>query len=329
MIVVTGGAGFIGSAIIWALNLKSYDDILVVDSLGTSEKWRNLVNLRFYDFVHKDDFIPLLESNKFKKIEGIIHMGACTNTREKDCDYLLRNNYEYTKSLAHWSIKKGVRFVYASSAATYGDGKLGFSDDHDLIPRLRPLNMYGYSKQLFDLYALRNGFLDKIAGLKFFNVFGPNEYHKGDMRSVVHKAFEEIRDTGKVRLFKSHRPDYKDGWQLRDFLYIKDAVKMTLFVYEHPNLNGIFNVGTGKARSFYDLVNAVFKSMGKKTNIEYIDMPEDIREKYQYFTQAELKKLRDAGYQEKCSELEDAIDDYVRNYLLTDDPFLKVGTPQK
>lgn len=325
MIVVTGGAGFIGSAIIWALNRESHTEIIVVDALRTSEKWKNLVNLSFSDLIHKDDFLPLLESDKFRgKIEGIIHMGACTDTEEKDADYLFRNNYEYTKHLVLWALKNNVRFVYASSAATYGDGEMGFSDDHTLIPRLRPLNMYGYSKQLFDLYALRKGFLDVIAGLKYFNVFGPNEYHKGEMRSVVHKAFEQIEATGKVRLFKSYKPEFKDGWQLRDFLYVKDAVKMTLFVYKNPDINGIFNAGTGKARSFYDLVQAVFKAMGRETKIEYIDMPPDLRGKYQYFTQADLTKIRDSGYKEEITPLEEAIGDYVRNYLLTKDPYLKL-----
>jgi ADP-L-glycero-D-manno-heptose 6-epimerase len=322
MIVVTGGAGFIGSAIIWELNRRGFDDILVVDTLGTGEKWKNLRHLRFSDFIDKDRFIDELEKDSFGKIEGIIHMGACTDTKEKDADFLLKNNYEYTKRLAIWAVKKGVRFLYASSAATYGDGSEGFSDDHSLLPKLRPLNMYGYSKHLFDLWALRNGYLEKIAGVKYFNVFGPNEYHKGDMRSVVHKAYEQIVETGKVRLFKSHRPDYRDGWQMRDFLYVKDAVKMTLFLYERHDLNGIFNVGRGEARSFYELVSAVFRAMGKEVNIEYIDMPQELREKYQYFTEADLSKLKGAGYGD-ITPLEDAIEDYVKNYLLTDDPYLK------
>lgn len=323
MIVITGGAGFIGSALVWGFNQRGYDDILIVDELGCDEKWKNLVNLKFADFVHKDEFIPRLEKGKFSgKIDGILHMGACSSTTEQDADFLLRNNFEYTRQLALWAVEKGKRFVYASSAATYGDGTQGFSDEHSLLPRLKPLNMYAYSKHLFDLWALRNGLLNKIAGIKYFNVFGPNEYHKGDMRSVVHKAFEQIQATGKVRLFKSHIPEYKDGWQLRDFLYIKDAVDMTLFIFEQTDARGIFNVGTGKARSFYDLVVAVFNAMGKEPVIEYFDMPPAIREKYQYFTQAEITKLQNLGYKREATSLEDAISDYVKNYLLTDDPYL-------
>ncbi|MCD6417446.1 ADP-glyceromanno-heptose 6-epimerase [bacterium] len=323
MIVITGAAGFIGSALVWGFNRKNFDDIIIVDDLQQDERWKNLVNLSFYDFIHKDEFLSYLEGGTLNdSIEGIIHMGACSDTTEKDADYLLRNNYEYTKYLALWSIENNKRFVYASSAATYGDGSLGFSDSHDMIEKLRPLNMYGYSKQIFDRWALNNGFLEKIAGLKYFNVFGPNEYHKGDMRSVVHKAFEQIIETGRVRLFKSHRPDYEDGWQMRDFIYVKDAVDITIWLYEHTDKNGIFNVGTGKARSFFDLTSAVFNALGRKTNIEYIDIPENIREKYQYFTQAEMKKLHKAGYRKKATSLEDAIEDYVKNYLLTGNIFL-------
>ena len=323
MIVITGAAGFIGSALVWGFNRKNFDDIIIVDDLQQDERWKNLVNLSFYDFIHKDEFLSYLEGGTLNdSIEGIIHMGACSDTTEKDADYLLRNNYEYTKYLALWSIENNKRFVYASSAATYGDGRLGFSDSHDMIEKLRPLNMYGYSKQIFDRWALNNGFLEKIAGLKYFNVFGPNEYHKGDMRSVVHKAFEQIIETGRVRLFKSHRPDYEDGWQMRDFIYVKDAVDITIWLYEHADKNGIFNIGTGKARSFFDLTSAVFNALGRKTNIEYIDIPENIREKYQYFTQAEMKKLHKAGYRKKATSLEDAIEDYVKNYLLTGNIFL-------
>lgn len=323
MIIITGGAGFIGSALVWELNNRKYDDILVVDELGTSEKWKNLVNLRFNDFVHKDEFISKLEVGKFENfIDGIIHMGACSSTTEKNADFLFHNNYEYTKSLAAWCIANNKRFVYASSAATYGDGSKGFSDDEEKLPTLRPLNMYGYSKQLMDLWTLRNGLLDKIAGVKFFNVFGPNEYHKDDMRSVIHKAYGQILQTGKVRLFKSYKPEYEDGGQLRDFVYVKDAVAMVLFIYNNPHANGIFNIGTGKARSFYDLVTATFNAMEKKPNIEYIDMQESLRDKYQYFTQADIKKIRKNGYKKDTYTLEQAIMDYVRNYLMKDNPYL-------
>jgi ADP-L-glycero-D-manno-heptose 6-epimerase len=228
------------------------------------------------------------------------------------------NNFEYTKQLAQWSADENIRFIYASSAATYGDGSQGFCDDEDKLKMLKPLNPYGYSKQLFDLWAKRNGLLGKIVGLKYFNVFGPNEYHKADMRSFVLKAFEQINTAGKVRLFKSHRPDYKDGEQLRDFLYVKDAVDMTLFFYDNPHIGGLFNIGTGQARSWNDLVKAVFAAMGKKPNIEYIDMPESIRNQYQYFTQADIAKLRSIGYKTTAPPLEDAIKDYVQNYLQKD-----------
>ena len=322
--IITGGAGFIGSATVWALNRRGEDKIIVVDHLRTGEKWRNLVNLRFYDFVHRDDFIPLIEAGKISDAAGIIHLGACTDTTERDADYLLRNNYEYSKKLALWAVSKGIRFVYASSAATYGDGSLGFSDDHRLLPRLRPINMYGYSKHLFDLWALRTGILDRIAGVKYFNVFGPNEYHKGEMRSVVHKAFEQIRETGRVRLFKSYRPDIPDGEQKRDFVYVKDAVDLTLFLYDHPEINGIFNCGTGRARTFLDLVRAVFDAMGIPPKIEFVDMPPQLRDKYQYFTQADMTKIRRAGYTREFTPLEKAVADYVKNYLLSPDPYLKL-----
>ncbi len=323
MIAITGSAGFIGSALIWGLNLSGFDDILVVDDLQSDERWKNLVNLRYADFVHKNDFLEKLERGDFgDTIDGILHMGACSNTTERDANFLLKNNFEYTKRLAIWCVLHKKRFVYASSGATYGDGSLGFSDAHELIPYLKPLNMYGYSKQMFDCWALKNRFLDKIAGLKYMNVFGPNEYHKGDMRSVVHKAFEQIKTTGKVRLFKSYNPAYKDGWQMRDFIYVKDAVDMTLFIYANESINGIYNIGMGKARSFFDLASAVFAAMGKETNIEYIEMPETIRGKYQYFTQAEMSKLQRFKSGEAKWSLESGIFDYVKNYLLSEDPYL-------
>lgn len=321
MIVVTGGAGFIGSALIWGLNRHGFDDIVIVDSLGEDEKQKNLANLKFADFVDKDDFVEGL--NQFKKVEGIIHMGACSSTTESNTDFLMQNNYEYTKRLALWALANSKRFVYASSAATYGDGSRGFSDDHKLLTEFKPLNAYAHSKQLFDLWAWREGLLDKIAGLKYFNVFGPNEYHKDEMRSVVCKTFEQIKATGKMKLFKSHHPDYKDGWQLRDFIYIKDAVEMTLYIYEKHETNGIFNVGTGKARSFFDLTKTVFRATGRKPQIEYIDMPETIRDKYQYFTQARMEKLHKAGGKGSLHSLEEAVTDYVQNYLMADDSYLK------
>jgi len=316
MIVVTGGAGFIGSALIAKLNKRRITDILVVDELGTDNKWKNLLNLSFADYVEKDDFLEMVVENKLSApIEAVFHMGACTSTTETNASYLIKNNYEYTKLLAQWAVKAGIRFIYASSAATYGDGSAGFSDDEEKIHNLRPLNMYGYSKQLFDLWARRTGLLKKITGLKYFNVFGPNEYHKADMRSFVLKAFEQIVAAGKVKLFKSHKPRYEDGQQLRDFIYVKDAVDMTLFFLDNPGIGGLFNIGTGIARTWNDLVTAVFAAMSKKPVFEYVDIPESIRNQYQYFTQADITKLKNAGYSKKINSLEDAITDYVQNYL--------------
>jgi ADP-L-glycero-D-manno-heptose 6-epimerase len=317
MIVVTGGAGFIGSAIVWKLNQQGQNKIIIVDELGKDEKWKNLVPLKFEAFIHKDDFISMIIDRDVPfEISAIIHMGANSSTTEKDADHLFSNNYLYTQELAKYCFEKNIRFIYASSAATYGDGSLGFDDDENKLETLRPLNMYGYSKQLFDLWAKKNDAFDKIVGLKYFNVYGPNEYHKGDMRSVVHKAFEQIRDTGKVRLFKSLNQKYKDGEQLRDFIYVKDAVEMTLFFLDKPNTNGLFNLGTGKSRTWNDLVIAIFKALKKPLNIEYIELPEHLREKYQYFTEANIDKIKKAGYTVPISSLEDGVADYVKNYLL-------------
>jgi ADP-L-glycero-D-manno-heptose 6-epimerase len=319
MIIVTGGAGFIGSALIAELNRRQISDILVVDELGADQKWKNLRNLSFADYVEKDDFLDMVIEDKLDSpIDVVFHLGACSDTTETNASYLVKNNYEYSKLLAQWATDADIRFIYASSAATYGDGSAGFSDDEEKIEALRPLNMYGYSKHLFDMWARRAGLLSKIVGLKYFNVFGPNEYHKGDMMSFVVKAFEQIKTTGKVRLFKSYRPEYADGEQVRDFLYVKDAVNMTLFFFDNPYINGIFNIGTGETRTWNDLVIAVFVGMGRKPNIEYIEMPASIRNQYQYFTQADLSKLRRAGYSKQITPLEDAIKDYVQNYLEKD-----------
>ncbi|MBT8386713.1 MAG: ADP-glyceromanno-heptose 6-epimerase [Ignavibacteria bacterium] len=323
MIIVTGGAGFIGSAIVWRLNELGEENILIVDELGSDEKWKNLVGLKFKDFINKYDFIEEVIENGLVDYgaNSIIHMGANSSTTEKDADLLLTNNYEYTKAIAEYSLENNVRFIYASSAATYGNGSIGFDDELTKCEKLSPLNMYGYSKQLFDLWAMKSGAFEKIVGLKYFNVYGPNEYHKGDMRSVVHKSFEQVRDTGKVKLFKSLDKDYKDGEQKRDFIYVKDAVNMTLHFLEHPDKNDLYNVGSGKARTWNDLVTALFNAMNKPVNIEYIDLPDHLADKYQYFTEANTGKLKSADYNAPVSSLEDGVNDYVKNYLLGK-PFL-------
>jgi ADP-L-glycero-D-manno-heptose 6-epimerase len=319
MIIVTGGAGFIGSAIVWRLNQLGKNRILIVDELGMDDKWKNLVGLDYDDFANKHDFIDDIINDSINyNIEAIIHMGANSSTTEKDADHLIWNNYEYTKQLALFCLRKGIRFIYASSAATYGDGSNGFKDNDGESLKLSPLNMYGYSKNLFDSYAFKQNMFDKIVGIKFFNVYGPNEYHKGDMRSVVHKAYEQVRDAGTVKLFKSMNPNYKDGEQLRDFVYVKDAVDMTLFFLENKSAAGLFNVGSGTARTWNDLVTALFDAVGKPVRIEYIEMPTHLIEKYQYFTEADLYKIKKAGYSKSLFSLEEGVTDYVKNYLLLD-----------
>lgn len=323
MIIVTGGAGLIGSAIVQHLNRLGREDILIVDHLGHTDKWRNLAALRFLDYMEKDAFEQLLDSNTLTNrlpgdstLDAVFHLGACSATTEPDATYLIRNNFEYTRKLALAALADDARFVYASSAATYGDGEYGFVDDDSRIAQLRPMNMYGYSKQLFDLWAQRSGILDKIVGIKYFNVYGPNEQHKGDMRSLVLKAYEQIGATGTLRLFKSYRPEYGDGEQLRDFIYVKDAAAMTVHFLANRDANGIFNVGGGTTVSWNRLARAVFTAMGKPVNIEYIDMPESIRNTYQYLTCAETAKIHAAGYDKEVTSVEDAVADYVRNYLV-------------
>ena len=315
LIIITGAAGFIGSALAWRLNQSGRKNLLLVDGLDSSSKWKNLVPLAFRDYMDKADFLDAIRSGRLddRDVEAVLHMGACSSTTEMDTGFLTRNNFEYSKTLAEWCLgrPKPVRFIYASSAATYGDGKQGYRDDHVLLPALRPLNPYGYSKHIFDLWNLERGHLDRVVGLKYFNVYGPNEYHKDDMRSLAVKAFEQIRDTGRVRLFKSHRPDYRDGQQLRDFLYVKDAVDMTLFFLEADRPGGIYNVGTGQARSWMDLVSALFRALGREPKVDFIPMPEAIRDKYQYHTKADLAKIRSVGFAAPILSLEDAMADYV------------------
>jgi len=313
-IIITGGAGFIGSNLVEALNQKGEDRIIIVDHLNEGNKWKNLLGLKFLDYIEKDEFFEKIEKGYFKEVSAIIHLGACSDTTVKNLQFLYLNNYKYSQKLALFSLENNIQFIYASSAATYGDGSIGFSDDEALLPKLKPLNPYGFFKHLFDLWLYYNGFLNKVVGLKYFNVFGEREFHKGEMRSVVLKAYEQIKKEENVKLFKSYNPNYKDGEQLRDFIYVKDAVEVTLFFLENPQIKGIFNVGTGKARSFKDLVLAIFSALNIPPNIEYIEMPEYLRKQYQYFTQADITKLRKAGYNKPMWKLEEAIKSYV-DYL--------------
>jgi ADP-L-glycero-D-manno-heptose 6-epimerase len=323
-IIVTGAAGFIGRNTVAELNARGEDEIILVDELGKDEKWKNLVGLRYEDIVSPEEFLGLIEDGAFADARSVIHLGACSATTEKDADYLLRNNYQYTRVLCNWAQANEIRFVYASSAATYGNGAEGYDDSDGVTPSLQPLNMYGYSKQMFDLWALKQGLFDNgaegsnIVGLKYFNVFGPYEDHKGDMRSVVSKSYEQIRETGVVNLFKSYRPEYKDGEQMRDFIYVKDAVDVTLhFALQEPGApGGLFNCGTGKARTWVDLVTAVFSAMGLPPKIEFIEMPQQLQGKYQYFTQASDTKLRAAGYHKPFTSLEDGVREYITGYYL-------------
>ncbi len=317
-VLVTGGAGFIGSGLVWALNRRGCEDIIICDQLECSEKWRNLVPLKFRDYIEVEDLLEALEEGALGSFDYVLHMGACSATTERDAAYLIRNNYEFTKDLAHWSLGEGARFVYASSAATYGDGACGMDDTMENLGALRPLNMYGYSKHLFDLYAHRHGLLREIVGLKFFNVFGPNENHKGDMRSVVHKAFAQVREAGVIQLFRSHRSDYKDGCQQRDFLYVKDAVEMALHLAWVPDAWGLYNLGSGRAHTWLELAHAVFQACGAEPRIEFIDMPLHLREKYQYHTQANTSRLRATGYTAPPTPLAEAVADTIRNYLSKD-----------
>jgi ADP-L-glycero-D-manno-heptose 6-epimerase len=318
-ILVTGGAGFIGSALIHALNQSGETDIIVSDILGTDEKFKNLVPLRYVDYLEADDLIELaeVEPDFFDQFGTIFHLGACSATTEKDASYLIRNNYEYTKTLASLAISKGIRFVYASSAATYGDGSQGMDDTLEDLHTLCPLNMYGYSKHMFDCYAQRMGWLEQIVGLKYYNVFGPNEAHKGDMRSLVAKAYEQVVCTGEIGLFKSYHRDYTDGNQMRDFVYVKDAVAMTLHLAQTRTANGLFNLGSGQANTWNTLAEAIFAALDKETNIRYIDMPEQLKGKYQYYTCANTDKLRATGYSNSGYTLQDSVQDYVQNYLVT------------
>jgi len=313
-IVVTGGAGFIGSCIVRDLNDKGREDIIIVDDIGSTDKWMNMRNKKYLRYVHKTAFLESLL--KCDEIEAIIHMGACSSTTEKDFDYLWKNNFEYTKTLWEYCSNKQIPFIYASSAATYGDGSKGFDDRQD-IDKLEPLNGYGYSKHVFDQWVKHQAksFPKQYAGLKFFNVYGPNEYCKGSMASMVFHGYRQIRETGRIKLFKSYKDGIADGDQRRDFVYVKDVCDVIMWLLDNPEVNGLFNVGTGRAQSFRELAEATFHAMNREPNIEYIDMPETLKDKYQYFTQADMGKLREAGYTKDFMDIEHGAADYVQNHL--------------
>ncbi len=316
MIVVTGGAGFIGSALVQDLNSRGRSDILIVDIRDHVEKEKNLGHLRYAQFLDRDDFMAQIQSRSLKDVTAVFHLGACSSTTETDEAFLRKNNFEYTRDLAIFALEAGARFIYASSAATYGNGDRGYDDDESCLEILQPLNPYGHSKHQLDLWARDQGWLDRIVGLKYFNVFGPNENHKEDMRSMVLKGYLQVRDTGRIRLFKSYRPEYKDGGQVRDFIYIKDAVAMTMFFYDHPEIGGLFNIGTGQERNWNDLAASIFSAMGRETQIEYIEMPESLRDQYQYHTCAEIGKIRSTGFGQPIRSLEEGVQDYVQNHLM-------------
>ena len=328
MIIVTGGAGFIGSALVWKLNEKGFKDIVIVDHMGSGPKWKNLVKRQITNIIHKDNFFQWLEGlPKGRRIEAIFHMGACSSTTEANVDYLVENNLHFSMGLWDFAAKHKIPFVYASSAATYGAGENGYKDDMKKIPDLRPINPYGYSKQLFDTWVLNQTQRPPFwAGLKFFNVYGPQEYHKGSQASVIYHAYPQVRDHGCLKLFKSYHSDYQHGEQKRDFVYVKDVVEVLFHLYHARRIavSGIYNLGSGRARSFVDLGRGVFKAAGqKKEKFEWIDMPTQLRGQYQYFTEANLDELRRrTGYKGKMTSLEEGIADYVCNYLQNEDQYL-------
>ena len=315
--LVTGGAGFIGSALVWELNCRGCTHVVIADSAPEAERSRYLRHLTFTDYLSPDLALSWLTSGNLGRLDCIFHLGACSSTTETNREYLYRNNFEFSRDLAAAALAAGTRFVYASSAATYGDGSAGMDDSTlDGLQALKPLNLYGESKHLMDLHAWREGWLERIVALKYFNVFGPNEDHKADMRSIVNKSFAQVMQTGVIRLFKSYRPDFADGEQKRDFLYVKDAVRMTVHLAENRRAAGIFNIGSGQAHTWNELARAIFSALGRPPRIEYVEMPETIRDKYQYFTQAKIDKLRSTGYTQPITPLAGAVSDYVQNYLV-------------
>lgn len=323
LIVVTGAAGFIGSACARYLNEMGYTNLLLVDDIKRTEKWRNLLNKKFVDFISRHELFDFLK-NKQDLIKAFIHLGACSDTMETDGNYLMENNFRYSIRLAEYAIEHGHRFIYASSAATYGDGKLGFDDNHDQLEQLRPLNLYGFSKYYFDIWLKQQGLLDQVVGLKYFNVYGPNENHKGRMASMVYKMLPVVQKEGLIKLFKSSEPErFGHGEQCRDFIYVKDAVRMTCDFLENK-LTGIFNIGSGITTTWNQLAEALFKAVDKPTRLEYIDMPEELIGKYQNYTCADMTKYKQQkqlpNTKPSCHySTEEGVCDYVRNYLLKDE----------
>jgi len=325
MIVITGGAGMIGSVIAWHLNtILGREDIVIVDRINHPDQWQNLCHRQYANYLDKDELLPWLENAS--DIDAVIHMGAISATTERDFNKLVQDNIRYSQDLWSWCAKNKVPFIYASSAATYGDGGQGYIDDESKTNTLRPLNGYGYSKQFFDQWALAQIKAGAATpphwyGFKFFNVYGPNEYHKERMASVALHSFNQFNEHGTVKLFKSHQEGYEDGMQLRDFVYVKDAAAVVVHFLMKKGTSGIYNIGTGKARAFKDLATAVMTSLNKQPNITYIDMPQDLHGKYQYFTEADMTKLLAAGYTQPFHTLEDGVRDYVQNYLTQPDPY--------
>ena len=324
MIVITGGAGFIGSVLLWKLNEMGRKDILLVDQHAKGHpKWNNVKKHHFELYGESDEFIRRLEAKEWNgKIEAIFHLGACSDTTEMNTDFLRENNSLYSERITRWCLENKVYLQYASSAATYGDGSLGFCDDDKLAPSLKPLNPYGQSKLDFDNWVLKNDYEKRITGFRFFNVYGPNEYHKNHMRSMVQKGFEQIQATGKMRLFKSYKKEYPDGGQKRDFIYVKDTVDAMIWFFQNPKWKGIYNLGTGRAQTWNDLAHALFKACGKDANIEYVEMPESLKNQYQYFTEADLRKLRKTGCPVVFKNLEQGVSDYAKNYLVKENAYL-------
>lgn len=309
--IVTGGAGFIGRHLVAALNARNEDNLLIVDDAGSDGKWRNLRGLRFDDLVSIADFRTRVREHGLPQTTTVVHLGASTSSLETDADFLIDNNYRYSRELCEACLKSGARFIFASTAATYGAGDLGYFDNEAMLPGLQPLSAYAFSRHMFDQWAQRSGALARIAGLKYFSVYGPHEEHKGPNRSIVSKALDQARSTGRIELFRSHREDCADGEQQRDFVHVNDAVAATLFLYDRPEINGLFNCGTGRARTLLDVAHTVFAGLEREPNISFIDMPEALRGQFQYFTQADMTRLRTAGFDHEFLSLEDGVKEHI------------------